>query len=134
MDEDNKKTNQAVLNALSIEVLQRPLDTFVQASIKEVYILDHIMKFYCQEGEIIFSKVDPNSSESTDLVSLEITAYDEKHPNFQKNLNQSEFKLVFNQLDIMWVPDRIFYLIEFYQKFRAARKEALDQPHFQKSI
>lgn len=132
LDETLNITNSISMNHLTVTVNQRILDSDIAVKLKEISILDFKAIKEGQKSVMIMSSQCLAEEESSShLISFTMITYDQRHPKFEQNHKLKEFSLIFNELELNWIPERIFALITFFSSSDEKRPEK-PQERFEK--
>jgi len=111
------KLNKVSLSHLGIEFLLRDFDQIMKIQLTSISIIDYTIRSAdCQEIQILSSCSESQLVNQNDLITIDARFIGERHPDFQKNLNEKELSLLFNSLSINYIPERIYFLMNFFCK------------------
>ena len=116
-EQSGTKVNKISLWKLGIEYTYRSLDQFLKVQLTDVSVADYTINPDSDQTMLILaSRTDllDSTSRSNDLIIINLKMLDNKHPEFEKNLNEKEISILFNTLFINYIPARIYFLIHFF--------------------
>ena len=118
-EEFETKLNQISLYHLSIDSTLKDFDQTLKIQLASLSIVDYTLKLENNQPIQILSSnseaINPLDNENG-LITIGARFLQEGHPDFRKLLNEKEVNVLFNSLSINYIPERVYFLMDFFLK------------------
>jgi len=119
-EEFNKRVDEVCFSKLSIEYTYRCYDQVINIKLLDISIADYFYEIEPDQQPTLILSSRPDmmksSVKSKELINFYLRYLDDRHPEFEEKMNEKELAVVFNTLSINYVPERIYFLMNFFTK------------------